>query len=120
MPELPENLQRIFVLRSPEDREECVGSISHGPVPTVVDDAPPDSFVAMIHFAKMGPLEIRTYPDGRKFGVMPILDAPTKNRSRWRPFETAAEALALLEQERQALLAAGWLEGDFDPVNDPD
>jgi hypothetical protein len=117
---MAENLNRLWVLISSKDAEQCVGAISIGPVPNVVEHVASDAFVAMISFARLGAGALRRYPDGREFYVMPILDGPTKNRSRWRPVASMEEAVQLLSQEKEALLAAGWVERDFDPVNDPD
>ena len=116
----PGNLQRLWVLRSPEEMEECVGALAHGPT-SMVDRVGPDDFVAMIHFAKMGAGEWREQPDGRRFLHMPILeDAPTNNQSRWSVWPTAAAAMVKLEEEHQRLIGDGWLEGMFDAIDDPD
>jgi hypothetical protein len=117
----PTNLQRLAVLRKPGVSEECVLAIAQGHVPTVVDDprVGPDDFVAMVHFAKLGPgsWQLR---GGQRCWVMPIVDGPTVNRSFWTPYTTAFEAIQRIESEKARLLADGWGEGEFDPIGDPD
>lgn len=115
------NLQRIALLREPKLMEQAVLAVSKGPVINVVGDASgdhvdPNHYIAMITFCKLGGRKQRA--DGN--WVMPILDEPTVHNSKWIELATLSEALAVLDSERAQLLAAGWLEGEFDPIGDPD
>lgn len=51
---------------------------------------------------------------------MPIVDGPTMSQSRPSVYGTVEQAMDRLESEKKDLLTAGWVEIDFDPINDPD
>lgn len=102
--------------------EQCLLAIAHGPVPGITAPFVTEKdIVVIVNFAKLGPGAERTCSDGRKRFTMPVLDdAPTINTNKWGIFRTESAAFAKIESERQALLAEGWNEYDFDPVGDPD
>lgn len=102
------------------DDEECVGAVIEGRVPGVIDEPPPEPFVATLSYAQMGTATLRRYPDGREFIVRPILgDSPKHQTQGWR-CQTIEAAIEWLDSQKARLLAEGWAEMPLDAVEDPD
>jgi len=100
--------------------EECIGAVIEGRVPGVIDNPPPEPFVATLSFAQLGPPVLRTEPDGRQFHVRPVLGNSAKHRTVGQCCQTIDAAIAWLDLEKVRRLQDGWIETPLDPVADPD
>jgi hypothetical protein len=79
-------------------------------------------FKALVSFARLDPVPSqRETLDGRQFLVHRVLDGqPATRPDVSAVFSTHGAALAWLDEKRAELLAAGWWEGELDPISDPD
>ena len=114
----PNNLTRMWCVR--RGLEQCVGAVAEGRVPGVIDNPPPEPFVTMISFAKLGQSVVRSGPNGEKLSVQPVLEAPHDRPTEALPCKDMATALGWLEDRKAELLSDGWHEVSLDPVSDPD
>lgn len=117
---------RLWVLYSADGTyEQCIGAIIDGVAAGHPNPRP--RFMALASFAKLDPQPTETrivldVPSGRerKFEVRRVLDTPATRPNRQHYCETMAEVTARLDVQRAELKAAGWWEGELDPIADPD
>lgn len=102
----PDNLYRMWSLFRLIDgeAEEAVGAIVEGRLPTVIDNPPPEPFVAMISFARLGEPKPRIGEDGRRFSVRPVLEGHPRSPFGWR-CEDIDTAMRWLEERKSEFLA---------------
>ena len=114
----PENLIRMWCVRRVS--EQCVAAVAEGRVPGLIDNPPPEPFVAIISFAKLGQPFVRFGPNGEELLVQPVLKDQHERPAEVWPCKDMAAALQWLEERKAVLLAEGWQEVSLDPMSDPD